>query len=268
MRARSLRHHDALPRRIRRSLLPLLLLVPVVIWAAPGAQAVPPPPRPSIVLILTDDQRWDSLWAMKQTKQLLVKPGVRFHNGFVVDPLCCPSRTSILTGEYSHTTGIYQNEPPHGGFADFKDSSTIATWLQAAGYRTGLVGKYLNGYENDTYIPPGWSQWAAFDGPGYLSAAYYHYKLNLDGNVVTEGHAPSDYSTDVLTNHAVSFIRSTSPYQPLFLYYAPFAPHDPAVSAPRYRDRFRNLEPYRPPNFNERNVSDKPAYIRNLPRLS
>ncbi|MDP9243084.1 MAG: sulfatase [Actinomycetota bacterium] len=219
------------------------------------------------MLILTDDQRWDSLWAMKQTQALIVRPGVNFKNGFVTDPLCCPSRASILTGKYPHGTGIYQNLPPHGGFADFNDTSTVATWLQAAGYRTDLVGKYLNGYAKSRYVPPGWSRWTAFDGPDYVSAGYYNYDLNVDGHIHRIGHKPGDYSTDVLASHAADFIRSTVPYRPIFLYFAPFAPHDPALAPHRYAGRFSHLRPYRPPNFNEGNVRDKPAYVRTLHRL-
>src|SRR2546421_746067 len=106
---------------------PMLLQVPA---ARSGSQ------KPSIVLVLTDDQRWDSLWAMPQVRHLLGLHGVTFTHAYVPNPLCCPSRTSILTGEYSHSTGVYWNAPPHGGFPSFNDSSTLATWLSAAGYRT------------------------------------------------------------------------------------------------------------------------------------
>jgi N-acetylglucosamine-6-sulfatase len=254
---------------VRYPLLAVLLLIPALASAGtPLATAGPTLTRPSIVLILTDDQRFDSLWAMPQTRQFVVGPGVKFQNGFVTDPLCCPSRASILTGAYPHTTGIYQNSPPHGGFADFNDTTTIATQLQTAGYRTDLVGKYFNGYAKTTYVPPGWNRWTAFDGPGYVSAAYYNYLLNVDGTVHSIGHTHADYSTDLLADHAVNFIQDTASWRPLFLYFAPFAPHDPAVSAPRDRNRFKHIKPYRPPNFNEKNVRDKPAYVRNLPRLS
>jgi arylsulfatase A-like enzyme len=254
---------------VSHPLLALLLLLPALASAGtPLATAGPTPTRPSIVFILTDDQRFDSLWAMPQTRQFVVGPGVKFQNGFVTDPLCCPSRASILTGAYPHTTGIYQNSPPDGGFADFNDTTTIATQLQTAGYRAALVGKYFNGYSKTDYVPPGWDRWTAFDGPGYVSAAYYNYLLNVDGTVHSIGHTHADYSTDLLADHAVSFIQDTASWRPLFLYFAPFAPHAPAVSAPRDRNRFNHIKPYRPPNFNEKNVRDKPAYIRKLPRLS
>ena len=110
--------------------------------------------QPDIILILTDDQRFDTLWAMPTVRSELVAKGVSFSNGYVSNPVCCPSRSSTLTGNYSHTTRVYTNHPkePFGGFPAFDDRSTVATWLQQAGYRTALMGKYLNGY-GDSYVP-------------------------------------------------------------------------------------------------------------------
>src|SRR6185295_15091672 len=141
--------------RSRAGLLVALLLafavVAVLVKFSPGpASAVEPPPN--IVMILTDDQRADTLGYMPIVRQTLAKHGVTFTNAYVSNPVCCPSRATILTGLYSHSTGVYTNDLD-GGFAKFDDSSTIATWLQAAGYHTGLFGKYLNGYESE-YTPP------------------------------------------------------------------------------------------------------------------
>src|SRR5438093_421639 len=131
---------------------------------------------PSIVLILTDDQRWDTLWAMPNVRKQLGGRGVTFTNGFVVNPLCCPSRSSILTGRYSHSTGLYANRGPHGGFAHFDDRSTIATWLDDAGYTTGYFGKYLNGYQDTTEVPPGWDRWFAIQTVPSGSGYYFDWK--------------------------------------------------------------------------------------------
>jgi N-acetylglucosamine-6-sulfatase len=211
--------------------------------AASGAHAGQD--RPNIILILTDDQRWDTLSAMPNVQRLLAGHGVTFANSFVVNPLCCPSRSSILTGNYSHTTHVYKNLPPDGGFQTFgtQDRSTIATWLEAAGYRTALVGKYLNGYAHTSYIPPGWDRWVAYTS----GTDYYDYTLNVDGERVSHGHAPSDYSTDVLADYAVDFVRDTS--SPFFLYFAPNAPHQPAFPEPGAPDQFANLPLWRPPSF-------------------
>ncbi|MGH3011425.1 MAG: sulfatase-like hydrolase/transferase [Gaiellaceae bacterium] len=99
-----------------------------------------------MILVVTDDQRWDTLAYMPTVQRELVGRGVKFKNAFAVNPLCCPSRASILTGTYSHTNGVWANSGQYGGFHVFRDRSTLPAWLDAAGYETMLIGKYLNGY--------------------------------------------------------------------------------------------------------------------------
>jgi arylsulfatase A-like enzyme len=222
--------------------------------------------RPNIVLVVTDDQRWDTLWAMPVVVEALVEHGVTFSNSFVVNPECCPSRASLLTGKYSHSTGVYTNTGPYGGFAAFRDSRTIATALNAAGYSTGLFGKYLNGYgaagEPAPYVPPGWDSWSAF----YGGNDYYGYRLADRRRVVRYDDDPADYSTSVLAHKAVAFVRRVR--EPFFLELAPFAPHAPAT-APPGRDRaFEGFLWWKPESFDERDLSDKPAYIRSLGNLT
>jgi N-acetylglucosamine-6-sulfatase len=232
---------------------------------APGATPTrTSSPRPNIVLINTDDQRWDTLWAMPVVRRTIVDRGVTFSNSFVVNALCCPSRASILTGNYSHTTGVYGNRRPHGGFNSFRDRSTIAVWLHRDGYHTALVGKYLNLYPGG-YVPPGWSWWNAIVMNPELGNYYYNYPLSIGTHVVQYGDAPRDYSTNVLANRAVRFIESRR--GPIFLYFAPWAPHKPAIPAPGDGNSFGSLRPFRPPNYNERDVSDKPEYLQRLPML-
>jgi arylsulfatase A-like enzyme len=216
-------------------------------------------PPPSIVLILTDDQRWDTLWAMPTVNAELVTKGISFENGYVSNPLCCPSRASILTGQYSHSNGVYtnQNGQPFGGFRAFDDRSTIATWLHDAGYRTAMLGKYFNGYE-EPYVPPGWDRWFAT----YVNGAFYRYRVTDDGLIKRYGSGRHDYGTNVLAGEAVSFIGSTPADAPLFLYFAPHAPHEPAIPAPGDGHAFSDLPPWRPPSYDEADVSDKPAYMR------
>lgn len=229
------------------------------------------PAQPSIVLILTDDQRWDELVNMPTVQSGLVAKGVTFTNGFVVNPLCCPSRASILTGKYSHGTDVYSNIPPHGGFRTFKDISTIATWLHAAGYATGFVGKYLNGYTplRSAYVPPGWDSWDAltFAGGANVTPPYYNYDMSIDGTQVHYGSTDADYTTDVFDGYAMHFLNSVPIDQPLFLMFAPNAPHPPATPPARYASAFPDLQPLRPPNYNEADVSDKPSYIQAAPLL-
>ena len=249
-------------------LVPSSAVLAMVLFASTSAvprtaHAAPAISAPNIVIILADDQRWDTLRLMPHVRQDLMAPGVTFDNAFVENSLCCPSRSAILTGNDSHTTGIFTNVPPYGGYPVFhargEESSTIATWLHGAGYRTALAGKYLNGYTGILDIPPGWDRWAAFSSS---PLAYYNYTLNVDGSMTTFGGAPSDYSTDVLAGYAIDAIRSTPQSQPAFVYFAPFAPHAPSI--PAVRDIGSVLAPPSrwPPNFNEKNVTDKPRYVR------
>jgi arylsulfatase A-like enzyme len=185
----------------------------------------------------------------------------------VENPLCCPSRASFLTGNDSHTTGVYTNDAPDGGFAAFNDSATLATWLNDAGYDTFLAGKYLNHYweTNGSYVPPGWDGWRAFAS----TPEYFNYDISLDGTAnQSYGASEADYSTDVITGYADTAIRQASPQDPLFLWVAPFAPHGPSTPAPRDVGTLSGLDPWRPPSYNERNVSDKPGYVQATPRLS
>ncbi len=216
--------------------------------------------KPTIILIVTDDQRWDTLWAMPNVRRHLMGHGVTFTNAFVTTPLCCPSRASILSGQYAHTTGVWQNHGRFGGFDRFRDRSSIATWLHRAGYRTALFGKYLNGYRG-TYVPPGWDRWLAFADRSDPKGLYYDYLMNNDGQLK---RFRTEYSTGLLAREAVQHIRDTE--GPLFLYFAPYAPHKPNTPAPGDRDAFSDLPPHRPPSYDEEDISDKPAWVHGLRR--
>ncbi|MGH2793424.1 MAG: sulfatase-like hydrolase/transferase, partial [Actinomycetota bacterium] len=217
-----------------------------------------PPAKPNIVLIVSDDQSLDSLAAMPF---LSSKPGghwFEFTRAFDNTPLCCPSRATLFSGLYPHHHGVEINS---GGA--FADASTIATWLQAAGYRTGLAGKYLNDYPfgESPFIPLGWSDWFANVG----TSGHYDYNMNDNGTTVHYGTAESDYHTDVVARRAEAFIEASAG-QPFFLYAAPIAPHPPLVPPVRYQKT--RVTTTRPPNFNEADVSDKPAWIKNTPLLT
>ena len=242
-----------------RRALALGMLAALLPLAAP-AESRAAVPQPNIVLVMTDDQRWDSLARMPIVQSELVAKGVTFENAFAVTPLCCPSRASILTGLHSHSTLVYTNARPFGGWSWFEDSSTVATWLKRAGYRTAYLGKYLNGYRGPE-VPPGWDRWV-----GYWNG-FFNYTVSRDGVPVRYGSAPGDYSTDVFTREAVSFVETTGE-QPLFLVYAPFAPHGPSTPAPRHADAFPGLPPFRPASYDEANVRDKPRWVRRTPRLT
>ncbi len=222
--------------------------------------------RPNIVFVLSDDQRADTLDAMPNVERELVAHGVTFSNSFVPTSLCCPSRASILTGKYAHSTGVYLNIGPHGGFHAFDDTHTIATVLHSAGYTTGLFGKYLNRYgvaaADARYVPPGWDHWSVF----LAKTKYYDYKLVEDGHVRTYGDDARSYSTDVLARKAVSFVQHAP--GPFFLELTPFGPHEPATPPPRYARRFASSTWSKPPSFNAADGLTKPAYMRRLAPLA
>lgn len=223
-------------------------------------------PPLNIVIILTDDQRYDTLQHMPKTQSLLGNAGVVFTNAVASTPQCCPNRATLLTGLYAHNTGVLGNALPNGGATVFTDTTTIATVLRSRGYRTGFFGKYLNGYSLKTpwpYVPPGWDDWHAFQNP-----EYYNYNLVENGALTSYGSNPQDYSTDVLSAKAVEFIRGTSSARPFLLYFAPYAPHGPATPAPGDIGSFGTFPPWRPPSYNEADVSDKPEWVRLLPAIS
>jgi arylsulfatase A-like enzyme len=225
--------------------------------------------RPNIILIVTDDLDWSLVdpGIMPELDRHIVEPGVTFERFFVDVSICCPSRASILRGQYAHNTGIFTNVYPGGGFTKFfldgLEESTMATWLHDAGYRTGLVGKYLNGYPfaaPETYIPPGWDTFISpISGTPYGG---FDYALNETGTIVQYGNQRRDYFTDVLTAKAAEFVSTASDEaEPFFLYLAPLAPHQPSTPAPRHWLSLSDLVAPRPPSFNERNVEDKPPWI-------
>jgi N-acetylglucosamine-6-sulfatase len=219
---------------------------------------------PNLVLIVTDDQWADTLDVMPNVRNLLGDHGVTFTNAFATTPVCCPSRASLLTGQYARHHGVLDNEPPDGGVQSFRDTETLAVWLQEAGYRTSLSGKYLNGYERFErgYVPPGWDDWHVFAGG---SEEFLGYWLNENGIERRYGTAPGDYFTDVVADRAISFIEEKDE-RPFFVYLAPVAPHFPSIPAPQDEGRFAGRAPARPPSFNEPDASDKP-WAGDHPRL-
>ena len=261
----------------------VLLLLTATLVVGPRSAAVATP-RPNVVLIMTDDQRWDTVNStyMPMLNKFLVPNGITYTNSFVPDPLCCPSRTSTLTGDYSHTTGVFGNSNQFGGFDAFtpapegastspvNDTTTIATDFQAAGYETGLVGKYLNGYlwtdssspENHyTYVPPGWDSWFAVH-----TGAYYDYNAAVNGQESPlYGSTPWNYATRVLATQATDFVSAAAQqHKPFFLYFAPTAPHGPATPDPRDVNRF-DLSGYQePPSWGQVSASD-PQYVQSAP---
>jgi arylsulfatase A-like enzyme len=264
---------------LRKNLLPFLLILSLLAACLPGApRPLTPAPlptlaapdnRPNILLILTDDQDMASLAYMPKVKVLLADQGVQFSRFFVNVPLCCPSRSNILLGQYSHNSHILTNARTNGGFQKFYqlglEARTIAVALQDHGYYTALLGKYLNGYPKTvekTHVPPGWSEWyVPASGNPYRN---FNYTLNENGRLVKYGDKAEDYLTDVLAARGVDFIQRTAASgQPFFLFISTYAPHTPAIPAPRHAALFTEAVAPRDGSFNEADVSDKPEYVRN-----
>jgi N-acetylglucosamine-6-sulfatase len=233
--------------------------------------------RPNILFILTDDMRASDLQYMPNTQNLLEKQGVKFTNAWVTRSLCCPSRSTILRGQYAHNHNVWTNVYPSGGFWRFYDqgleNSTIATWLDDAGYDTVLIGKYLNPYGLDragnyaptTYVPPGWDRWYAWEGT--YRGTQLKYDINENGSVATY-YRSMTHDTDLDTQAAERFIRQTAGGAPFFMHLSPNAPHDPAYYPPRHANEFSDTPLPGPPSFNEKAISDKPAWVRNRPLLT
>ena len=221
--------------------------------------------HPDIVLVYVDDMREDDFVALPRTTALLADEGMTYPNYFITTPLCAPSRSSLFRGQYAHNHGVLNNSGPHGGWSTFHNSgaeqNTIATWLRAArpSYRTAHVGKYMNGYKAaDNLIGPGWSDWVV-----PVPVGYYDYSLNVNGESEEHGSKNKDYLTDVLAAKARDIIATTPPETPLFLYFAPKAPHGPSTPANRHAGDFANAELDKDkPSFNEADMSDKPASMQ------
>ena len=247
--------------------LALALLVGSLAPRGSGGPADPELPdadRPNVLLIVADDMRPDSLWAMSRLGELAER-GVTFTLAFATTPLCCPSRASIMTGLYAHHHGVLANDPPLGGVEAFDPRSTLATWLQAAGVRTGLAGRYLNGYES-LEVPPGWDFWFALWQYTEEHGNYFNFRVTDRGERRYFGSAPEAYSTRVLGEQALRFLEEDRG-RPFMLMLTPRTPHNPATPDPADSGAFKDLDLPLPPSYNEENVRDKPAWVRNFARL-
>lgn len=247
------------------------LVVVAVAAAAPPAKPQSRGRRPNIVVIVTDDQSFDTLptnppampWLQSQIQDASGR-WVFFPNAFIETPLCCPSRATILSGRSSHRSRVLTNADGYR----FDDSQTIATWLHGAGYFTGLFGKYLNRYPfgRMPFVPPGWDRWVAKRSTAAMST-YYDYGLVDQGVAMQTSDATSTYATDLFAERAVDFLRTAPTDQPFLLYYAPSAPHPPWTPPRRYLGAFARTALPVPASVDERNVSDKPGWVQALPRL-
>jgi N-acetylglucosamine-6-sulfatase len=235
---------------------------------APLTRVVQTSDAPNVVLVLTDDLDTRLLkehWENYPNIRSLAEQGTTFENSFVTDSLCCPSRATILRGQYAHNHQIIGNSKPRGGFETFveqgNEDSTVATWLQDAGYRTVLIGKYLNGYDT-VYVPEGWDDWLGIVGS--------HLSNDLNDNGRIKLYDTEDYYLDnVLSEKAAGYIRQSADSDaPFFMWLGTKAPHLPATPAHHHESAFSEEPLPKPPSYNEKDVSDKPDWVRDNPRLS
>ena len=204
-------------------------------------------PRPNVLLIVTDDQRIDTLDVMPTTRRWFGRGGTTFTNAYATTPLCCPSRASIFTGMYAHNHGVLKNKDSH----DLRTRSTMQFYFrEETDYATALVGKYLNSWsvEED---PPHFDKWASYSG------RYYGKPFNVNGRTTKT----DDYSTYFMARKAQRFLRSFEKVdeRPWFLYIAPVAPHDPFTVPPNHRGA-DVPEWDGTPAIDERDLSDKPGF--------
>jgi len=228
--------------------------------------------RPNIVLFLVDDARLDDLTATPSIQARIGGQGAVVRKFYAPFPLCCPARATLLTGEYPHNHGVLSNLAPTGGWAEFEDSSTLATWLTPT-YRTGLIGKYFNQYKAP-YTPPGWDEWMVPQGMYDYAGTRWWLDRGLGGAWST---VPG-YQTDTIGSLASDFVLRNAPSdEPFFLYTSIVAPHagvpadpdDPAgfptpYVKPVYRDALAGSKVLTDPAFNEADVSDKSVRPRPL----
>lgn len=254
-----------------KALVGVTVALALAVFGAPAGPTQPRPPA-NVVLILVDDATVEDVQYMPAVQQLLVNAGTTFKYNYAPDPLCCPSRATILTGQYPHNHRVLDNVAPIGGASVFNDTNTIATYLNDD-YRTGIFGKYLNDFDTRRYVPPGWDTWKVAVRSVYN---YAHTGESINGTIrrfVT-------YMTDQYGRQARAFISSSIRRSSPFFAFVPFvAPHvgqphetanDPAspyVEA-KYRDTYTGPMLPNDPSFNEADMSDKPTDLQQLPLLS
>jgi N-acetylglucosamine-6-sulfatase len=235
------------------------------------------PPAPNIVVVMTDDQATSQVGPLylPRTTRLLQDEGTTFENAFLTTPLCCPSRASLLTGQYGHNNGVLTNSYRYLR----GERNVLPAWLRRAGYVTAHVGKFLNRYHRDDHpaaVAPGWDQW--YTQLDTSQDTYYDWDMSRNGHRRHYGSRPRDYAPRVFERDAVRLTRRFVPRsRPLYLQVDELAPHPglhqrtPGCGAiPDARDvgKHDDVELPQPPSFNEADLRDKPRFISRQPPLA
>jgi N-acetylglucosamine-6-sulfatase len=254
------------------------VLLPAGDAAAQGADPGAAARGPNVVVVMTDDQRFDDMPALPKTRRLIGQAGVTFTRSFASYPVCCPARATFFTGQYAHNHDVRCLYPDcGGGYGKLNQREYLPVWLEDAGYATAHIGKFLNGYgkERAPDMPNGWTEWYGLVDP--WTYRMWGYQLFENGDRRTYGsllrEVPRYYQTDVLSRKAVRFIRRRAGGEaPFFLSVAYLAPHHESGKtqgrtgkllrpAPRHRRRHAHMALPKPPSYNESDLSDKPRWV-------
>jgi N-acetylglucosamine-6-sulfatase len=261
--------------RARAGVVALLALIFLVGAAIATREARGAASGPNVIFILTDDMTSSELAGMPNVESLRAAQGTTFNKAYISFPLCCPSRATMMSGQYMHNHGVHGNFPPNGGWPVFRphESNDLPVWLHQDGYYNVHIGKYMNFYAtatSDLPVPQGWDQWY---GKVAEDALYYDYTvIEKTGPTATPhltfyGDQPSDYQTDVFSNRAVNFVNDLKTGQHPFLLDLWFnSPHGPFDPAPRDRFALAGAPLTRLPGFNEKDIGDKPGWLRRQAR--
>jgi N-acetylglucosamine-6-sulfatase len=256
-----------------RGMVAAIAALVVVAGAALAArQAEGAPAKPNVVFILTDDMPTSELAGMPNVQSLIAAQGTTFNEAYVSFPLCCPSRATMMSGLYMHNHGVRGNFPPQGSWLKFRprESNDLPVWLQADGYYNIHIGKYMNGYavqDGTLPVPTGWNEWY---GKVAEDALYFDYQLiektgpGATPHITFYGDQPSDYQTDTFTDRAVNFVNDLDPstQEPFWLNLWFNSPHGPFDPAPRDLFRLAGTPLPKLPGVNEKDISDKPKWLR------
>lgn len=232
-----------------------------------------PKDRPNLIVVLLDDADVEITESMPRLRSLLTEEGTRFTSNIANTPLCGPARALLLTGRYAHNTKVYYNNGPEGGYTPWLaggyDDRNLGPWLQAAGYRTGLFGKYMNDFplgREESFVPPGWDDFRAVLSD--REARNNHFTLNENGTTKAYDVSTGGYQTDILSQRLDTFIRASESKdgRPFFAYLSLSAPHVPPEPATRHLDAFPDEKAPRKPSFDESDLSDKPKALQEQAR--